>query len=616
MLCLLLASWGVALALPGFDQGRVKVDGAEIAYQIRRGPGPAVVLVPGSYVGADDWADVVAAIDRTLTVQIVEVRGHGDSWPPPVSGSIAQFAGDVFAAAAHAGLPRFYAGGHSLGGMIAIEMAAQQPAAIRGVISVEGWTHHTVARDAFGANANVLAPALREKLAELRKPVMTRWTKEQVTEFGAIWRQWDGGPALEQMRVPVLQLWGDRGAPPATRDKMKIPDRANIELQWVAGASHYLPMERPREVAAAINRFVLDHARVERLLSEDVLLARPAELAQAKGRHSMVFRAEEGRTGFNLHSYLAHHGGEFWAAWSSAAVHEEDPDQLIRYARSRDGHTWSQAAVLAPDPDGPQGPRRWITRGLFVDGGQLRALGALVESAAYGRRGKDVVWQNLKLMAFTWTGDQWRPDGLYADDCMNNFPPVQIAGWWTMPCRDRNMDFSLWRRRRVEDDWQREPITNKPPYHRMDEPTVYEAADGSVQMIIRDGAGSKKLIRTVSRDGGRTFPAPALTNYPDATSKNYAGRLSNGWFYLISNPNPASRDPLAISFSRDGWVYERPLALRAGAAPKRYNARAQSRGSFQYPHAIEHSGSLWVVYSTNKEDIEISEFRLADLGLQ
>ncbi|MBL8294523.1 MAG: alpha/beta hydrolase, partial [Bryobacterales bacterium] len=269
MLCFFVTSLGLALALPGFDQGRVKVDGAEIAYQIRRGAGPALVLVPGSYVGADDWTGVVAALDPTLTIQIVEVRGHGQSWPPPTAGSIPQFAADVFAAAEHAGLKRYYAGGHSLGGMIAIEMAAQRPALIRGVISVEGWTHHTVARDAFGANANVLAPAMREKLTELRKPVMTRWTKEQVTEFGSIWRQWDGWPALEQMRVPVLELWGDRGVAPASREKMKIPDRANIELAWVTGASHYLPMERPGEVAAAINRFVLDHARVERLLADD-----------------------------------------------------------------------------------------------------------------------------------------------------------------------------------------------------------------------------------------------------------------------------------------------------------------------------------------------------------
>ena len=33
----------------------------------------------------------------------------------------------------------------------------------------------------------------------------------------------------------------------------------------------------------------------------------------------------------------------------------------------------------------------------------------------------------------------------------------------------------------------------------------------------------------------------------------------------------------------------------------------------QYPHALEHGGSLWVIYSTNKEDIQITEVRIADL---
>jgi len=37
---------------------------------------------------------------------------------------------------------------------------------------------------------------------------------------------------------------------------MQIPDRPNIELHWVAGASHFLPFERPGEVAEAVNAFI------------------------------------------------------------------------------------------------------------------------------------------------------------------------------------------------------------------------------------------------------------------------------------------------------------------------------------------------------------------------
>jgi pimeloyl-ACP methyl ester carboxylesterase len=46
---------------------------------------------------------------------------------------------------------------------------------------------------------------------------------------------------------------------------MQIPDRPNIELQWIAGASHFLPLERPAEVAAALNGFI---RRVEKGASQ------------------------------------------------------------------------------------------------------------------------------------------------------------------------------------------------------------------------------------------------------------------------------------------------------------------------------------------------------------
>src|SRR5580704_17985401 len=107
---------------------------------------------------------------------------------------------------------------------------------------------------------------------------------------------------------------------------------------------------------------------LEHLLATDESLAAPMELPQAKGGHTVAFRGKEGVSGFNLHSYLAYFDGRFWAAWSSSKVGEDDLNQRVLYATSFDGHLWSEANVLAPDPDGPEGPLRWIARGLFVDG--------------------------------------------------------------------------------------------------------------------------------------------------------------------------------------------------------------------------------------------------------
>ncbi|MCC6294500.1 MAG: exo-alpha-sialidase [Bryobacterales bacterium] len=340
----------------------------------------------------------------------------------------------------------------------------------------------------------------------------------------------------------------------------------------------------------------------------------PFTFPEAKGRHSLVFRGVAQRSGFNLHSYLFHHDGHFWAIWSSSGVHEEDPGQQVLYATSRDGHAWTESRVLAHDPDGPSGPARWIARGLFLYEGRLTALAAYLESADYGNRGRGAVWKNLRLIYLQWDSRAWKEAGVFAEDCMNNFAPGRLGARLAMVCRDRNMDVSM---ALLEDParlaWKRVALAAGPPFDRMDEPTWYQDPSGLVHMIVRDNNRSRKLIRVLSRDGGATWSRPVLTNYPDATSKNFTGRLSNGWYYLINNPSPEKRDPITISFSRDGWLFGHPLILRRGAAPRRYEGRAKPSGSFQYPHAVEHNGSLWIIYSTNKEDIEISEYPVATL---
>jgi hypothetical protein len=355
---------------------------------------------------------------------------------------------------------------------------------------------------------------------------------------------------------------------------------------------------------------------LDKLLATDGALNNPAQLPSAPARHSMVYRGKENVSGFNLHSYLAHYGGRFWAMWSSSAVGEEDPDQRVLYATSRDGHQWSEPRELASDPDGPQGPARWIARGIFVAQGRLTALAAYIESADYGKRGREEVWKKLSLRRFEWNGGKWEPRGVYAENCMNNFPPERLNGLLSMVCRDSNMKVTM----ALADApgagaWRHAPIASEPPFDKMDEPTYYATEGGEVHMIVRDNSRSGFLLRALSKDYGKTWSRPVRTNYPDATSKNFPGRLSTGWYFLINNPNPKARDPLAISFSRDGWSFDHAYAIRGNPPARRFAGRAKGSGSVQYPHAMEHNGSLWVIYSTNKEDIEIAEIPLAKLGL-
>ena len=139
-----------------------------------------------------------------------------------------------------------------------------------------------------------------------------------------------------------------------------------------------------------------------------------------------------------------------------------------------------------------------------------------------------------------------------------------------------------------------------------------------MHLIIRDQGYTRRLYHAVSFDAGSTWTIPVKTIYPDALSKNMAGRLSNGWYYLISNPKATGanvRDPLAITFSRDGWTFSEPRALRKNAPALRHKGGAKGAHSFQYSHAIEHGGKLWVIYATNKEDLEVSAFPIEGFGL-
>jgi hypothetical protein len=351
-----------------------------------------------------------------------------------------------------------------------------------------------------------------------------------------------------------------------------------------------------------------------KLLSEPTLLASPMQLPEAKGTTAMVYRATAGEWQFNLHSFLAHHAGKFWAVWSSGRVDEDSPSQFIRYASSTDGLTWSESAVLAPDPDGEHGPWRWMASGIYVEDGRLFALGSL--NRGPGPNGK--VWSDARLVRFEYKHERWVEDRVVADDCVVYFPPLRIEG----------RDFFVWRDSRAyfysgyapagTNEWTVTRMPGPMPDYRMSETGAYVDADGVVHLIIRDQGYTKRLYHSVSYDAGATWTIPVKTNYPDAASKNMTGRLSNGWFYLINNPTSSrgnARDPLAISFSRDGWTFGSPRALRKNAPPLRFKGKAKGPHSFQYSHAIEHAGKLWVIYATNKEDIEVSAYPISEFGL-
>lgn len=241
----------------GFILHEVPIPQGRLACRRRPGPGPTLVLIPGTFSDSRNFAWTVPHIDPAFDLVLFENRGLGNSWPPPTDPSIEQCARDVVTLADALKIDSFYVGGHSLGGMISIELAKQIPTRLRGVISIEGWTNAQAAADAFQSDMkSTQTPAQAELLKQYRADVLKQWTPEQIKLFGSIWRQWDGSEILRTTNVPILELYGDRARPRPPREKLGLPDREQIRLVWFAGASHSLLIERPREVAHTINEFI------------------------------------------------------------------------------------------------------------------------------------------------------------------------------------------------------------------------------------------------------------------------------------------------------------------------------------------------------------------------
>jgi predicted neuraminidase len=153
------------------------------------------------------------------------------------------------------------------------------------------------------------------------------------------------------------------------------------------------------------------------------------------------------------------------------------------------------------------------------------------------------------------------------------------------------------------DRWAVSPVAVPEDGAKLEEPFWWQLPDGDLVALFRDNAGSKRLYRAFSTDQGATWTTPVRTNFPDATSKFNALCTSQGFYVLVSNANPTGRNPLCVSVSRDGLVFTGMARLPL-----------PDRGTYQYPHVLEHDGAIYIVFSRDKRAIEVLRVQLSDLA--
>jgi pimeloyl-ACP methyl ester carboxylesterase len=252
---------GAVGVMRSWTAGLVDVKGSRISYHRRTGDGISFIWIPGTWGNAQSlmWQELSRRLPETWDLVAVELRGRGRSGAVAPNGSVELYAADVLRVCDALGLDDFFVAGHSLGGMVAVELSGLRPAAVAGVVCVEGWTDSDVLANAFAGNVDGTLPAdLRETLKREQASNLRHWSNRAIDREREIWKLWSGYPILEGTPVRILELWGDRGLPRPSAETMQIPRRDNIHLEWIAGASHTLLLEEPDAAAAVIVDFCQD----------------------------------------------------------------------------------------------------------------------------------------------------------------------------------------------------------------------------------------------------------------------------------------------------------------------------------------------------------------------
>ncbi|MCE2391458.1 MAG: alpha/beta fold hydrolase [Proteobacteria bacterium] len=258
-------------ARTGSARGRPALErrGVRLAYRESGSGSPPLVFVHGWGGDASHWAAQTRAFSRRHRVIRVHLRGHGRSDAPPGDYTIASFADDLDWMLRRLGARRPVVIGHSMGGLVALQLAADRPRQVRAVVMVDSLISMQTRRDLRARQRRSEAAGQRPRapLAELFHPDFDRRVALRVglqavrqpphvagPASASVFAH-DSAAALRRLEVPGLFVAPDGGG----RDPEKARRALRGTSVWfgqAVGSGHYVMIEVPDQFNAMLRRFL------------------------------------------------------------------------------------------------------------------------------------------------------------------------------------------------------------------------------------------------------------------------------------------------------------------------------------------------------------------------
>jgi len=253
----------------------VHLNGIEVFYE-DVGRGQPILLLHGLGSSTRDWEYQVPDLAQPYRVISMDVRGHGRSGRPPGPYSVAQFAQDAVSLLRTLDAAPAHVVGLSMGGMIAFQMAVDNPEAVRSLTIInsgpamilQGAQKATIAlRFAivrlFGMK--VMGGMIARKVlpqpdqTELQRKMIARMAENDPRAYLDAVRAingWSVEARIGGIRCPVLIVASDQDYTPVAWKRQYAAKIPGARVEILKDSRHVAPFDQPQQLNRMLLQFL------------------------------------------------------------------------------------------------------------------------------------------------------------------------------------------------------------------------------------------------------------------------------------------------------------------------------------------------------------------------